>query len=93
MMVYLLAQNPNVEAKVREEIDQVFPSPLEIKDITYENLKKLTYCDDVMKETLRMYSPSAGIIPREAVKDHYIGSIPIKKGTLVAVKIKPNQFK
>jgi cytochrome P450 len=52
----------------------------------------VTYFDDIMRETLRMYIPS-GIFPREAVKDHYIGIIPIKKGTLVSIEIKTNQFK
>lgn len=64
MMIYLLAQNPNVEEKVRKEIELVFPGALKIENITYDNLKKLTYFDDIMKETLRMYSPNAGIIPR-----------------------------
>jgi cytochrome P450 len=49
--------------------------------------------DDVIKEVLRMYGPAGSIFPRVVVKDHYIGNIPIKKGTLVGVLIKPNQFK
>ena len=40
-----------------------------------------------------MYSPNAGLFARVAVKDHYIGKIPVKKGVLVSVKIKPNHFK
>ena len=40
-----------------------------------------------------MYGPSAGIFLREAVKDHYIGKIPVKKGTILSLKIKSNQFK
>jgi hypothetical protein len=40
-----------------------------------------------------MYSPTAGVLPREAVKDDYIGAIPIKKGVFVSVKSKPNHFK
>ena len=40
-----------------------------------------------------MYGPSAGIFLREAVKDHFIGSIPVKKGVLVSLKIKSNHFK
>lgn len=64
MLIYLLAQHPPVEAKVRKEIEEVFPGTLKIEDITFDSLKKMTYFDDVMKETLRMYSPNAGIIPR-----------------------------
>lgn len=71
----------------------MFKSPLNINEITYDSLKKLTYFDDVFKETLRMYSPTAGIFPRVALKDHYIGKIPIKKGLIVTLKIKSNHFK
>jgi hypothetical protein len=39
-----------------------------------------------------MYSPTAGIFAREALKDHYLGRIPIKKGAIVSIKLKPNQF-
>jgi cytochrome P450 len=45
-----------------------------------------------VKETLRMDSPTSGIVPRQAVREHYLGTIPIRKGVLVAVKIKPSQF-
>jgi cytochrome P450 len=40
-----------------------------------------------------MYSPTAGIFPREAIKDHFIGKIPVRKGMIVALKIKSNHFK
>jgi hypothetical protein len=36
-----------------------------------------------------MYGPSAGLFLREATRDHMIGKIPIEKGTLITVKIKP----
>lgn len=40
-----------------------------------------------------MDSPSAGLFPREATKDHYIGKIPIRKGIFVSLKIKSNHFR
>ena len=43
MMIYLISQNPNIEAKVREEIDTY----LKEDDYSYENLKNLTYIDCV----------------------------------------------
>jgi hypothetical protein len=42
---------------------------------------------------LRMASPSTGIFKREAVKDHYIGNILIKKGMIVTINIDSNHFK
>lgn len=91
ILIYQLAKYPDILKRVRQEIQSVLPPST--KDITYEHLKQLTFLEKVQKETLRMFSPTAGIFMREATKDHYIGSIPIKKGTLVSIKIKPNHFK
>lgn len=40
-----------------------------------------------------MYSPTAGVFPREVIKDHLIGNIPFKKGMIVTIKIKSNHHK
>ena len=40
-----------------------------------------------------MFSPTTGLFKRVAVKDHYIGSIPIKKGMIVTPNIDSNHFK
>ena len=40
-----------------------------------------------------MHSPTSGIFIREAVKDHFIGKIPIKQGMMVKILIKTNQYK
>ena len=53
----------------------------------------MKYMEKVQKEALRMASPTTGIFKREAVKDHYIGNIPIKKGMIVTVSMNPNHFK
>ena len=45
MMIYLIVQHPEVERKVREEIDKVMKED----DYSYENLKQLTYIDYVQK--------------------------------------------
>ena len=45
MMIYLIAQHPEVEKKVREEIDTYMKD----EDYNYENLKGLTYIDCVEK--------------------------------------------
>jgi len=49
--------------------------------------------EKVQKESLRMYPPTTGLFRREATKDHYIGNIPIKKGTLVTPVMLGNHFK
>jgi len=40
-----------------------------------------------------MAAPSTGIFKREAVRDHYIGNIPIKKGMILAINMDSNHFK
>lgn len=52
----------------------------------------MTYLEWVQKETLRMFPPLTGIFGREAVKDHYIGNIPIKKDMIVIGEIIANHW-
>jgi cytochrome P450 len=91
ILIYLLSKHPEVQARVRQEIGEYIGDDL--SQLTHDQLKKLTFLEAVQKETLRMYGPSAGIFPREAIKEHFIGKIPIHKGMLVTLKIKPNHFK
>lgn len=44
--VYELAKNPDMQSKVQKEIDEIFKTP---QDITYENLKRMTYLDMIIK--------------------------------------------
>ncbi|KAH6713006.1 cytochrome P450 [Leptodontidium sp. MPI-SDFR-AT-0119] len=60
----LLATNPNVLQRVREEISSTFG---EDEEITYEGLRKLTYLSCVLKEVLRLY-PSVPINSRTALR-------------------------
>ena len=52
-------------------------------DYTYENLKNFTYIDMIQKEVTRLWGPVPALFMREAQQDHYLGSIPVKKGTMV----------
>jgi cytochrome P450 len=65
---YLLAKHPEVYARVREEVDRV----LEGRPPVYEDLKQLPYCQQVYKESLRMYPPSSMML-RGALRDTTIG--------------------
>jgi cytochrome P450 family 12 len=42
IMIYLLAKNPDIEAKVRKEIEEVIIGE-DLSQLTHEHLKKLTY--------------------------------------------------
>ena len=53
-MLYVIAQHPEVEAKIIEEVDRVLGDRLEPD---WEDLKSFPYMTKVIKETLRLYPP------------------------------------
>jgi cytochrome P450 family 3 subfamily A len=55
-------------------------------------LKKLSYIDWIQFETTRHYGPVNGNFARVATEDHYIGKIPVKKGTLMAMQPMGNHY-
>jgi cytochrome P450 len=73
---YVLAQNPEIEKKLQEEIDTV----LQGKPVSFENLRSLAYTRMVIDETLRLYPP-AWIIGRKNVEDDEIAGFHIPAGT------------
>ena len=66
-------------------------------DFSYDNLKNLKYLECVQKETTRFFGPAYGLFVREASHDHFLGSVPIKKGNLletsVAIHFCPKYYK
>ena len=42
---------------------------------------------------MRIHIPTSGIFIREAVKDHFLGKIPVKAGMTVKIMIKTNHYK
>lgn len=76
----LLAQYPEVRAKLLEEIDTV----LEGRTPTVADLPRLRYADLVIKESLRLY-PAVPTFGREAVKDCEIGGYTIPTGCAIII--------
>lgn len=101
-MVYLLAQHPEVQDKVKEEVQRVLQGRTEL---TPEDIANLKYCRMVLQETLRLYT----VIPfvnRTASKDYTLKGTKttIPKGTVVLVPLtlmnrdpdlwnEPNEFR
>ncbi len=77
---FLLAQHPQVAAKLAEELNAVLAGRAPVA----EDLPKLTYTDWIVKESLRLYPPAYGIV-RESLNDVEIGGYTIPKGSTVAI--------
>ena len=74
---YLLSQNPDVEARLHAEIDanvSGVPTP--------EDMRKLPYMHNVMKEAMRVMPPVWGFF-RELAMDYQLGDTVLPKGSLV----------
>jgi cytochrome P450 len=77
---WLLAQHPQVEAKLHAELDAV----LDGRTPTLEDLPKLPYTDHVITESMRLYPPAWGMA-RLAIEDAEIGGYTIRKGCGVSL--------
>ncbi|CAE7190749.1 unnamed protein product [Rhizoctonia solani] len=93
----IIANQPRVQARLREEISQYFEN--NPNDTNYDGLLELPYLDGVVRETLRLHAPAV-FMNRTCEKDTVlplqcpietqsgkIASIPIKKGTRVFISI------
>jgi cytochrome P450 len=80
-MAYLLARDPEWQARLREEALDVDRAP-----IGYDDLRKLEATDRAWKETLRLF-PVIGGLPRYALRDVEIGGHRIPAGTMVLAMI------
>jgi cytochrome P450 len=77
---YLLAQHPEVEAKLHAELDGALAGRAAARD----DLMLLPYTEMVVKEAMRLYPP-VWSFTREAVEDVEIGGYVIPKGSIVVV--------
>ncbi len=75
---YLLAQHPEVEAKLHAEIDAVLAGRLP----TVDDLPQLKYTEMVFAESMRLYPP-AWALGRRALHDYQIGPYSIPAGSVV----------
>ncbi|WP_293350238.1 MULTISPECIES: cytochrome P450 [unclassified Microcoleus] len=78
----LLAQNPDVMAKIRAEQQQFSTT----EPLTLEHLKQMTYLEQVLREVLRLVPPLAGGF-RQVIKPCELGGYEIPKGWIVLYEI------
>merc|ERR1719495_339797 len=60
---YQLAKNPDVQERLRNEVEDVMDG--NENELGYEDIKKMTYMDQVLAETLRYHTP-LGFLNRSA---------------------------
>jgi cytochrome P450 len=77
---YLLSTHPDVERRVRAELDAALAGT----PPTMADLPRLPYLLQVIKEAMRLYPP-AWMIDRNTVADDEIGGYRIRRGTLVLI--------
>jgi len=80
MCLYQLTKYPEHLETLRQEIKEKIQDNL---NPTYQELGQLPFLAAFIKETMRCVGPGPLLIFREAVADHYLEEIPIKKGTFV----------
>lgn len=76
----MLAQHPEVFARVREEADRVIGD----REPSAEDVTKLEYTGCVVRETLRMY-PAGWILGRTATSDANLRGYRVRKGDFLGI--------
>jgi cytochrome P450 len=77
---YLLSQNPEADAKMRDELDRVLGGRLP----RFEDVQALEYTDRVFAESLRLYPP-AWALGRMAARETRIFNYVLAPGTIVVL--------
>jgi cytochrome P450 len=77
---YLLAQHPDIAAKLYAELDRVLGG----RPPTIHDLPQLPYTDMVIKEVLRLYPPLWNLA-RDVLEDVQLGDYTIPKGSAIII--------
>jgi len=81
--VHFLAQNPEAQEKARAEIDSILGG--KVPELT--DLSKFKYLDMVIKENLRLGTPTTALVPRAARDDIEIENVKIRKNDGVNINL------
>jgi cytochrome P450 len=77
---YLLSTHPDVRAKLKQEVQTVLGG----RTATLNDLPQLKYTDWVVKEVLRLYTPSY-LFLRQVAEETTLGGYRLKKGSLILI--------
>ena len=80
--VYLIAQKPEIQEKIYEEIKGIMETSEDV--ITPEDIGRMKYLDQCIKETMRMF-PTVPLIARVIGEDTLVGDYILPKGVTAMV--------
>lgn len=78
---YLLAQNPEVEEKLHEELDNVLAG----RQPSLADLPNLPYSLQIIKESMRLYPPAWILNGRIALEDVQLGGYTVPQGNILFI--------
>lgn len=78
---WALVAHPEVAGRAAEEVDRVLGG----RTPGCADLARLPYLGMVVKEVMRLYSPSPGLLARRALEDVRIGGYLLPKGSVVSI--------
>lgn len=98
--LYMLGLHPEIQERVREEVDQIFDNAalktdnnngeanesaeIERVTVTSDMMREMKYLDCVLKEVQRVY-PTAPFVGRELIDDIEIAGYTVPKGTTCGI--------
>ena len=82
--IHYICSESKVKENLLEEINRCIKTE---EDLNVDTLNKMDYLSAILKESLRIAPPAAALFPRKAIEDHTLGTLKIKKGTIVNVAI------
>jgi cytochrome P450 len=77
---YLLAQHPEVESRLHDELDDVLERGRRLP--TVADLPRLRYTEMILSESMRLYPP-AWVVGRLAIRDYAVRGYVVPAGSLV----------
>ncbi|GMS97681.1 hypothetical protein PENTCL1PPCAC_19856, partial [Pristionchus entomophagus] len=73
-LTHFLANHPDVQERIYEEIEAVCPG----QSIEYDDLIELKYTDAAIKESLRLYPLASFVVSRVCQKATSLGGVPVQ---------------
>lgn len=81
----MIGSHPEVQSRLHKELDDIFGSDVN-RDVTMDDIKKMTYMDMVLKESLRIFPP-VPFISRVTTSDCEIDGYFVPKDTTFLIML------